>query len=938
MIRWIFILIIFFPGVIPELSAFPVISGLEEQEIRVDSSHIYNNLGIASYRQGDFEEAGFLFQRSLEIKRIEQGPLSSAMASTYSNLGAVNRKLYRNDEAMLYYDSAGYVYLNHYGPDYSWLGVVYQNQGNILRDQRDINSALSYYNNALRIFERNNRKDWVATLCNNIGIAYWMKGDYEGAIEYYSRTIDLRQQIDPSSIAHPAGNLALCYMEKGNVILADRYYLMAIEAISVNMGSNHPDLATNLLNYGLLLIGNGENPEEGYEMLVQALEIYNSVYGEKGQYISRAFMNIGYFHETNNELEKALEYYQRSIIANSETFNSASLNDNPTTLDHAHSLDYLLTSLKHKAFAHYLIAEKKNKADHLTASLSTLKLAMEVIEKIKMGHQTEESRMLLSESEYETYMHAIHVAWKLYDLTSDNRFLEAAFIFSERSKAASLLASIRDIEARSFGGVDTELLNKEHNLKRSIAAYRELIYEEQKAVDGSREKTTLWQERIFSLELELRQLIGKLEVEYPGYYALKYNTHVAGVSEIIAGMSSRDALVSYVAGDSLLYIFTLTRNKADFFCVKYDTTSLVQLEKFLGVITSGNLDRGMKKDFAAFTNSSRYLYNLLIDPVINIIKKKRLVIVPDGFITYIPFELLLQYDDPGDTGYKSLPYLIKNFTISYNFSATLWKESLQEQSSDSRRILAMAPRYDYHEIPPPEIFQSRQYYRDRLMPLPGARDEALSISGMMKGDVLLDEMATETNFKSMAGDYQILHFAMHTLLDDENPMFSKLVFAEPVCDEDDGFLNTHEIYNLRLSADLAVLSSCRSGYGVLRRGEGVMSLARGFFYAGVPSVVMTNWEIEDKSGAEIMTGFYKYLLKGRRKDDALRLARLDFLENTDNLKAHPYFWGAYVCIGNPNEIFTSFKRFLPATSIAILLMLVLTFLWLNKNNKFSHRL
>jgi len=168
---------------------------------------------------------------------------------------------------------------------------------------------------------------------------------------------------------------------------------------------------------------------------------------------------------------------------------------------------------------------------------------------------------------------------------------------------------------------------------------------------------------------------------------------------------------------------------------------------------------------------------------------------------------------------------------------------------------------------------------------------------------------------------------MHTLIDDENPMFSKLVFSDSEDDEDDGFLNTYEIYNLSLNAGLAVLSSCRSGYGALNRGEGVMSLARGFLYAGVPSIVMTNWEVEDKSGAEIMISFYKYLLKGFRKDEALRMARIDFLDNVDMLRSHPYFWGAYVCIGNPEELFNSFRQYYPVATFLVLILAMLIIIW-----------
>jgi CHAT domain-containing protein len=137
-------------------------------------------------------------------------------------------------------------------------------------------------------------------------------------------------------------------------------------------------------------------------------------------------------------------------------------------------------------------------------------------------------------------------------------------------------------------------------------------------------------------------------------------------------------------------------------------------------------------------------------------------------------------------------------------------------------------------------------------------------------------------------------------------MLSKLVFSSPQKNSgEDGFLNTYEIYNMKLKARLAVLSACETGSGKLQKGEGVMSLARGFIFAGCPSIVMTLWQVEDKSGAEIMRNFYSYLSKGKRKDEALQMAKLKHLELSDPLTAHPHYWLGYVNIGNPEPLYTS---------------------------------
>jgi CHAT domain-containing protein/Tfp pilus assembly protein PilF len=893
-----------------------------------DSSGIYNNMGIESFRLGDFERAGTLFQISLEIKKKKFGSLSLDMATTYSNLGVVSRRLNRNDQAMAYYDTAGLIFIDHYGHDHSELGAVYQNQGNILRDKRDVNSALAYYNNALRIFMKNEEPAWVARLYNNIGTAYLAMGEFERAKNYFLMSIEIRRGVDPAGIALPAGNLAISYRETGDMEKADRYHIMALEVISQNWGEDHIYYAINLMNYGLFLVTDAGKPERGYEMLVKAQEIHYSAFGVEGHHIARILMNIGYYYEITGDFQSCLDYQQKSLIANSKLFTSSSYKDNPPADAEVYSLDYMLASLKHKAYSLYLLSAEKEERAGLEASLETYKRAIEFIERIRMGHHTEDSQLLLSDNEHKTYMQAIHVAWKLYELTKEKRFLEEAFRFSERSKAAGLLASIRNVEARSFGGVPEDLLEEEQNLKKGISAYHELIYEEQRKFDIDKNKIALWQEKAFSLELDLRKLIARLEVEYPDYFALKYNHVVSSVKDIAERIGSRDALVSYVDNDSLLYIFTITKHNSEFYRISSASSALQHLEDMLGVLTTGNFDQRVKDDYAVFLKSSRFLYKLLIEPVASAIKNKRLIIIPDGLLSYIPFELLVASDPlPGKHNYKDLQYLLRDFAVSYNYSATLWQASQVEKGGSAGRLLAMAPSYIYSEFETLPADNSSQLNRNKLTPLPGAREEAVRIAGMMKGKVLLDTEATESNFKQMAGDFQLLHLAMHTLLDDANPMFSKLVFTESMDDREDGFLNTYEIYNLRLNASLAILSSCRSGYGTLRRGEGVMSLARGFLYAGVPSIVMTNWEIEDRSGAIIMISFYKYLLKGYRKDEALRKARLDFLENTDMLRAHPYFWGAYVCIGNPDKIFRMHRKYYPYITFGFLAFIMAMILW-----------
>jgi CHAT domain-containing protein len=178
-----------------------------------------------------------------------------------------------------------------------------------------------------------------------------------------------------------------------------------------------------------------------------------------------------------------------------------------------------------------------------------------------------------------------------------------------------------------------------------------------------------------------------------------------------------------------------------------------------------------------------------------------------------------------------------------------------------------------------------------------------SIKNIIGGDLMLGMDASETTFKEIAYRYRVLHLAMHALIDDDDPLNTKLVFSEDSLEEQDGFLNVYEIYGLNLNAQMVVLSGCKSGTGMLQHGEGIMSLARAFFYCGVPNVIMTLWTVYDESGEMLMTRFYRDLVKGNTKETALRNAKLNFLETAEPIHQHPYFWSGFVIIGDNEAVF-----------------------------------
>jgi CHAT domain-containing protein len=189
-----------------------------------------------------------------------------------------------------------------------------------------------------------------------------------------------------------------------------------------------------------------------------------------------------------------------------------------------------------------------------------------------------------------------------------------------------------------------------------------------------------------------------------------------------------------------------------------------------------------------------------------------------------------------------------------------------------------------------------------LVDLKWSESEVTDITDMLSGVAYIKSNATESEFKKNASDANILHLATHALIDDEQPLYSKMIFANEKDSCEDGYLNTYELYNMELNADLVVLSACNTGYGKCVHGEGIMSLARGFLYAGCPSIVMSLWPVDDQYTSIVMKNFYQGLTDSLRKNEALRQAKLTLINNGDENSANPFYWAGFISIGNPNPI------------------------------------
>jgi CHAT domain-containing protein len=359
-------------------------------------------------------------------------------------------------------------------------------------------------------------------------------------------------------------------------------------------------------------------------------------------------------------------------------------------------------------------------------------------------------------------------------------------------------------------------------------------------------------------------------------------------------------ILEYSVGDSSSCLWVITQSAHQLFRLPPRKLLQEQIESFRFALL--NPDQ-TNNEF--FTRGGYSLYQKLLQPAEPYLTKKtKLIVIPDGILNYLPFEVLLTENKGINTGtpYSVLPFLIKKYPVSYVQSASVLKSLLSEQSGvrqadpGNKKLVAFGDPV-YENVNDTSRSSSKNYQR-----LEYTGKEIENIASLFKkgnADIYLRGDATEENIKREGElkKFNYVHFATHGFIDEAKPDLSSLVLTQDNNSEEDGFLQATEIFNLNLNADLVVLSACQTGLGKLIRGEGMVGLTRAFMYAGTPSVLVSLWSVKDASTATLMTDFYKNLIKEKlSKTEALRKAQLSMLG--DEKFAHPFYWAPFVIVGD----------------------------------------
>ncbi len=609
---------------------------------------------------------------------------------------------------------------------------------------------------------------------------------------------------------------------------------------------------------------------------------------EKHPDISQSYRGIGKAYEGKGDREEALRSYQRSLISNARDFDETDLLHNPEV---SKLISNTLAIPVFEAKGDLLL-NSQNENNQLLAALISYERGIEVIDLICKKYTSEYTQLQLSQQITGLSEKAIQAALRLYQATKDTKYKYKVFSIAEKGKAMVLASSLLEAESKKLSEVPPDILKREQNLKIRIARLSQKI--KNNTTDQAKAE-----ERLFALTQTLFFLQDSLKTYYPQQEYLKFASPGIAMDSLQQFLGRQNAaMIEYFFGEKYAFVFTLTADQFQINRIENRAELRKNIFALRKNIQSDTFKKNAEAAFRFFVAKSTAIYSDALEKVLSPLAEniESLIIVPDGVLWLLPFELLLSDAVEGnniDFSVEHLPYLLNKYSITYASSGRILLQNYQANPGQSEVPFAgFAPEFEANELASRSCMSEGAV----LGQLGFNQSELKGIEPYFTGQNHFGAEATRQAFLQLAPKAEILHLSTHACLNKEDPMDSRIFFA------DQQYLTTEDIYSLNTSNRMTVLSACQTGLGQVYNGEGMISLARAFAKAGCPSVTMSLWPVADEATAEIMIDYYKNLDDGMNKGKALRLAKLNYVRNQPKSKQHPYYWAAFVHIGDFSPI------------------------------------
>lgn len=754
----------------------------------------------------------------------------------------------------------------------------------------------------------------------NLGAVYATLGQFQKALEYFESSLSLLQQGGAQRThIRVLINMGQIYKDLKNFPESQRYFQQALQ---------NADLPTYRVEQGIILGAMAElyldqnRLQEARQYFERALAVSREVGDESQQgYILR---NLGDIFQQSGDEVQAGRFYRESLKIAEATH------------------DAQISWEAHAALGASLMNQQQNRE-----AIAQFAAAIAIFDSVRQDLDVESLAGSFLNEKYEVYPSIIQL------LAKEGRFAEG-FDYAEKYKANSLLKILSKgrflLNELLPDSIRFTLLEIRSQLQEAHAAQSAAL----SAAQPDEQTFLELDQQITSLELRKAAVLSSVKKNFSSYYQL---TSAAPLSaEVLRRevLQPAQALVEFIVGPQRISVFIISRDTLAYQELALSHEALLQLVSGLSSIFDGSTEAAggelftiLNAELADFSVPPAYaLYQQLWRPLQGALGTAReVIVVPDDFLFYLPFEALVT-DTSGIENrfdFAHARFLLDDYQISYASSASLLDPALHRPHNPTRELLALG-NPDFAADPAPgsggDLAAPR---RDRnLWALPNSEKEVEEIGRLLPGSgtkVYTGAEATETVLKEQAAEFRVIHLATHFLTNDREPLYSRMIFSREPDGRNDGELQTYEVFDLRLNADLVVLSACNTALGRLSRGEGLVGITRALLYAGVPSMMVSLWSVDDIATSTIMTAFYRHLKEGLPRNRALQLAKLEYLRGASDLQKDPFFWAPFVLIGDqgPLPLHGGIDYRLAGMILLFLLLAGAVLLVIRRRNKGSSR-
>ncbi len=832
-----------------------LLSIAEKENVLEEAILIAHDFSIKHFSQGNYDSA-IIYATKDVLYYEKRNTINEAYSNALFNLGFFLRYNHEYDNAIIHYNKV--IALDN-NPEK--VGRAYCDIGLIHKNQDDYHKAITFLNQGIVVLEKYEIYQHLYHAYVNIAQIYdkiaetndHSEINYKREFDYINKALDLKEilPLSPSNYIALYNTVANYYNSVDNYDFenAKSYYTKSLE-ISIEYQDSSRITILNR-NIGNLYIKEEKRANRSFEdsifyYLNKGLQ-FQTTYNQKD--VSDIYLNLSEYFLYKKYFKKALSNnglaFQKITNLEIDSYGIPNLSD----LEDLQNQHVILSVINDKAAILLEMYDADQDILKAELALQNLQIADHLIGTIQQRSNENLSKLFWRNQASYIYLRAVKACAILNKL-------DLAFYFTEKNKAFLLTESILENNTKSL--LPDHVITRELELKERTITLKQHTDKDSK-------------DRLFKTTQLLERLTDSIKIAYPEYLSTKTKTQLFSISEIQKYIDPKSIVISYIWNNDDKkedhYVILVSKKEMIIHPIDNTEETDVHIKDFQTRISKPFENKNDKDSFQEVAHTL-YTYLLPKEVATTIAHYSNLIIVPDGKLQNIPFEALI-------SSKESSRYLIEEYRISYAYSMSFLMHNASLSRNAKKSFVGFAPV---------------TFERDNLKTLKKSEQELTAIHTITQGEMYINKDATKHAFLTQSQDAKIIHLATHAD-GTSNPW---IAFK-------DENLIASELYIYKNQAELVTLSACNTTIGDIAPGEGVMSLTRGFFYAGANTVVSSLWETNDKATSEIMTSFYIYLKEGNSKSEALHQAKFDYITSNNLSQQSPYYWAPFILIGETEK-------------------------------------